>query len=300
MDFATTPCTLCPRRCGALRAQGPGLCGGGALPKVARAALHHWEEPCISGTRGSGTVFFSGCSLGCVFCQNYAISTGGYGKEISTARLAEIFRELEEAGAHNINLVNPTHFVPQIREALALYRPGVPVVYNSSGYERVETLRQLEGLVDIYLPDLKYVDSTLSGAYSGAGDYLEFAGPALLEMRRQQPLDVVENGLMGRGLIVRHLVLPGAWEDSLQVLEWVAAHLSNKTYVSLMSQYTPAGRADQFPALAHPLPIREYRRANARLVKLGFTNGFVQQPKSADVCYIPPFQLEGVERKEIL
>lgn len=291
-------CTVCPRRCGADRTQTTGLCGGGQLPRLARAALHFWEEPCISGTRGSGTVFFSGCSLRCVYCQNYEISTGNFGREIPVSRLAQIFRELEEQGAHNINLVSAAHYVPQILEAFSLYRPAIPVVYNSSGYETLETLRLLDGTVDIYLPDLKYVDTALSARYSGAPDYFQVASQALLEMYRQVGESVFDkNGIMTRGMIVRHLVLPGQDENTAQVLEWLAGNLPLTTYLSLMCQYTPAGRAAEFPEINRPLERREYRRAQARMRKLGFQNGFTQEPDSSGGQYIPSFRLEGVLEK---
>ncbi len=291
-------CRLCPRRCGADRTRETGRCGGGLLPRVARAALHFWEEPCLSGTRGSGAIFFSGCSLRCVYCQNYRISTGNFGQEVSIPRLAQIIRELEEQGAHNINLVSAAHYVPQILEAFSLYRPSIPVVYNSSGYESLETLRLLEGVVDIYLPDLKYVDPALSARYSAAPDYFERASQALLEMHRQVGESVLNReGIMTRGMIVRHLVIPGQEENTAQVLEWLAGHLPLTTYLSLMCQYTPAGLADQFPEINRPLERREYRRAQARMRKLGFQNGFTQDPGSSGSQYIPPFNLEGVASK---
>ena len=223
-EFSCTPCTLCPRRCGARRTEteGSGVCGMPAFPVLARAALHTGEEPCISGTRGSGTVFFSGCSLRCLYCQNQPISHERYGRAVTPERLAEIFRELEEQGAHKINLVNPTHFVPAILEALEHYRPAVPVVYNSSGYERVETLRRLEGAVDVYLPDLKYVDGELSARFSHAPDYFEYAAPAILEMARQTgPMTLDGDGIAVRGTMARHLLLPGHTRNTLAVLDWL-------------------------------------------------------------------------------
>ena len=297
-DSLLLHCTLCPRRCGADRTQAPGRCGGGLLPRVARAALHFWEEPCISGTRGSGAVFFSGCSLGCVYCQNTPISAGNFGREVPVKRLAQIFRELEEAGAHNLNLVSAAHYVPQILEALSLYRPAIPIVYNSGGYESVETLRLLEGVVDVYLPDLKYVDPALSARYSAAPDYFQAASQALLEMQRQVGEPVFDGeGIMTRGMIVRHLVLPGQDENTAQVLQWLADNLSPRIYLSLMCQYTPAGRVAQFPELNRPLERREYRRAQARMRKLGFQRGFTQEPDASGSQYIPSFHLEGVLEK---
>ena len=214
-------CRLCPRLCGAEREPdaGHGVCGVGTLPRVARAALHHWEEPCISGTRGSGTVFFSGCGLRCAFCQNEAISHGGAGQTITAARLAEIFAELEAQGAHNINLVTAAQFVPAVIEALQIHRPRIPVVYNSSGYERVETLRMLEGFVDIYLPDYKYIDPAMAKLLSGAEDYPDAAWAAICEMRRQTGPPVYDaDGMMLRGTLVRHLLLPGLTGDCMRIL----------------------------------------------------------------------------------
>ncbi len=214
-------CTLCPRNCGVERTaeSGAGVCRMGTQPKIARAALHMWEEPCISGTRGSGAVFFSGCGLRCVFCQNEAISQQGEGKIVTPARLAEIFRELEAQGAHNINLVTAAHFVPAVLEALSLYRPNIPIVYNSSGYESIETLRMLSGVVDIYLPDYKYIDPNMAAMLSGARDYPDVAFAAIAEMIRQTGAPVYdENGMMQRGTLIRHLVLPGLTGDSMKIL----------------------------------------------------------------------------------
>lgn len=221
----TMICTLCPRRCGAVRteARGEGFCGMPALPVVARAALHHWEEPSISGSSGSGTVFFSGCVLGCVFCQNGSISHGGFGKTVTVERLREIFEELIAQGAHNINLVSPTLYAHVIREALEDPLP-VPVVWNTGGYERVETLRSLEGKVQIWLPDLKYADGDLAARYSGAADYFPVAADAILEMYRQAGDYVLEDGLLRRGVVIRHLLLPGALDNAKRVMDWVAEH----------------------------------------------------------------------------
>ena len=233
-------CNLCPRLCGARRTaqEGGGFCRMGADAVVARAALHMWEEPCLSGTRGSGTVFFTGCTLGCVFCQNYQISTErAVGKRLSPQQLSDLFLQLEQQGAHNINLVSPTPFVPVIRRALLMRRPSVPVVYNTGGYERVETLRSLEGLIDIYLPDLKYLSPELAQAYSGAANYPEAARAAVLEMARQTgPAVFDESGIMQRGTIVRHLLLPSHTRNTADVLRWLAANLPEGVLVSLMSQ----------------------------------------------------------------
>lgn len=294
-------CTLCPRRCGAPRTvrKGTGFCRMPYGPVVARAALHKGEEPCISGDPdargGSGTVFFSGCSLSCVFCQNAPISHEKFGKTITSARLAEIFRELVEQGAHNINLVNPTHFVPAILDALALYRPPVPLVYNSSGYERVETLRRLDGVVDVYLPDLKYAGAGLSADLSGAGDYTAFATEAILEMVRQTgPMRLDDKGFAVRGTMVRHLVLPGHTKDSLRVLDWLSEHLPAGTFVSLMFQYTPMTVVPGHPELSRRLTPRECRKVWDYLLEKGLTDGYVQQRGSAGSTFIPSFDLTGV------
>lgn len=293
-------CSLCPRRCNARRTdtEGNGFCRMPAIPMIARAALHRGEEPCISGEEGnvgSGTVFFAGCTLRCGFCQNGEISRGPAGKAVSVDRLADIFRELTEQGAANINLVNPTHYVSAIRAALEQYRPPIPVVYNSGGYERVETLRSLEGLVDVYLPDLKYVSSDLSSALSGAADYFEYAAPAILEMARQTgPVTLDERGIATRGTIVRHLVLPGHTRESLKVIDWLAGHLPKGTYVSLMFQYTPMAPVDGHPELSRRLTRRECDKVWDYLSAAGLTDGYVQQRDSAGTAMIPAFDLTGV------
>lgn len=289
-------CTLCPRMCRAPRSseEGKGFCRMGMLPRVARAALHHWEEPCISGTRGSGTVFFSGCTLQCVFCQNYEISSKGAGKTVSVERLAEIYRELEQQGAHNINLVNPTHFVPAIVESLHRYRPKIPVVYNSSGYERVETLQMLEGLVDIYLPDFKYSGEKTSRRYSGVANYTRYAQRAVEEMARQTGAPVLdEEGMLRRGTVVRHLILPENTRNAMEVLAWLEEHLSGQVLVSLMGQYLPCGKAEQYPEINRRITRREYQKVQDYLFTLSL-DGFVQQLSSADRGFIPDFHLQGV------
>jgi len=291
-------CELCPRRCGVDRREKAGRCGCGREVKVARAALHFWEEPCISGGQGSGTVFFSGCPLRCVYCQNYKISRGHTGKEISVERLAEVFLELQSKGAHNINLVTATPYVPQVISALKLARPAlkIPVVYNSSGYERVETLRALKGFVDVYLPDLKYMSSELARRYSGAADYFEVAARALHEMIEQTDgIEYDSEGLMIRGVIVRHLVLPGARRDSIGILNWMSANLPRGKYLlSLMSQYTPIQGLGAFPEINRRVTSLEYDEVVSEAIRLGLTGGFMQQRGSADTAYIPPFDLTGV------
>lgn len=287
-------CILCPRQCGVDRNERKGYCGSGVLPKVARAAKHHWEEPCISGNEGSGTVFFSGCTLGCVFCQNREISRGGVGKEVTVEHLADIFKRLEGQGVHNLNLVTPTHFTPQILQALELVKPAVPVVMNCGGYERVETLRQWEGKVQVYLPDLKYFSPELSAKYSAAPDYFAVASKAILEMHRQQPHLVWEGDLLKRGLVVRHLVLPGCMKDSLAVLDFLDKNLPKDSFLlSLMSQYTPTTACKAHPEIDRRVTTYEYRKVADRAAELGFS-GFAQDRRSAKEEYTPPFNLEGV------
>ena len=287
-------CTLCPRRCGVDRTAALGYCGTGDLVKVARAAKHFWEEPCISGTEGSGTVFFSGCTLGCVFCQNREISREGVGREVTTERLAQIFQNLENQGVHNLNLVTPTNFTPQILQALETAKPAVPVVMNTGGYERVETLRKWEGKVQIYLPDLKYVSTELSGKYSAAKDYFSVASEAILEMHRQQPELIWEGDLLKRGMIVRHLVLPGGMRDSLAVLDFLDQALPKGSFLlSLMSQFTPTPACGAFPEINRRVTTYEYQKVADRAAELGFS-GFAQDRRSAKKEYTPPFDLEGV------
>lgn len=287
-------CTLCPRMCGVDRSVSVGYCGSGATVKAARAAKHRWEEPCISGTEGSGTVFFSGCTLGCIFCQNREISRGGVGKELTAEQLAEVFCQLERQGVHNLNLVTPTHFTPQILQALSMAKPSVPIVMNTGGYERVETLRKWEGTVDIYLPDLKYVSTELSGKYSAAPNYFEIASRAILEMHRQQPKLIWEGDLLKKGLIVRHLVLPGCTQDSLAVLAFLDKHLPKDGFLlSLMSQYTPTPACAAHKEINRRVTTYEYRKVAERAAELGFL-GFAQDRRSAKEEYTPPFDLEGL------
>ena len=292
-------CRLCPRNCGALRTEtaGEGVCRMPAVPLVARAALHHWEEPPISGRKGAGTVFFSGCSLGCVFCQNEAISQRDFGVPVSVPRLRALFWELIEQGAHNIDLVNPTHFAHAIVEALGEPLP-VPVVWNSGGYDKVETLRMLEGKVDVYLPDLKYVTPALAGRYSAASDYPMAAQAAILEMVRQTGPCIVENGLLKRGVVVRHLILPGQVREAKAVMDWVAEHFApGEVLFSLMGQYIPWGRAAEFAELNRKPRPSELRTAEEYMTALGL-EGFAQDAASAEAEYIPPFDLTGVVRRE--
>ena len=289
-------CNDCPRRCGALRGEnGNGACGMGADAVVARAALHFDEEPVISGTKGSGAVFFSGCSLRCVYCQNAQISHRRFGRRVSTEGLKAIYRSLRDRGAHNIDLVNPTHFSRAILASLD-EDPGIPVIYNTGGYDSVETLRKFEGKVSVYLPDLKYVSSALSRRYSACPDYFEKASAAIREMIRQTGEVVIGgDGTIRRGTVIRHLVLPGCTADSLHVLEWIAENAKG-AWVSLMSQYTPMeSRMDQ---LHRSLSPREYERAVRKLYELGLTEGFLQESGADDGKYIPAFDLTGVPEEE--
>lgn len=290
-------CTQCPRNCRVQReeTEGKGFCRMGALPVVARAALHQWEEPAISGTRGSGTVFFTGCSLQCVFCQNYSISTRReVGKVVTPRELHDIFLRLIAQGAHNINLVNPTHFALPIAEALAMEKLPVPVVYNCGGYESLETLQKLEGLVDIYLPDLKYATDELGQKYSGAPDYFTRASAAILEMVRQTgPARYTDDGMMKSGTLVRHLILPGNTRNSIAVLHWLHDHLPENP-VSLMSQYVPCGRAEEFPEINRTITRREYEKVRDVLFELEL-DGYMQGRSAAKKDFIPPFSLEGLD-----
>ena len=271
---------------------GEGFCGLPAAPVVARAGLHFWEEPCVSGARGSGAVFFSGCVLRCVYCQNHAISHENFGKPVSVERLREIFWELIGQGAHNINLVSPTPFAPAIREALAEPLP-VPVVWNTGGYERVETLRSLEGKVQVWLPDLKYVDSGLSQDLSGAADYFGAASAAIEEMVRQTGDYVLEAGLLKRGVLIRHLMLPGQLENTKAVLDWVAETFRpGQVLLSLMAQYTPQPGAEGL--LSRRVTGAEYRAALRYMENLGITDGYCQDAASARAEYTPDFDLTGV------
>ena len=289
-------CMLCPRRCGADRAAGArGACGADASIRVARAMLHRWEEPCISLGAGSGAVFFAGCPLGCVFCQNEAISHGGAGEYVTVQRLAEIFRELEMQGAHNINLVTAAQFVPQVIRALELYRPKIPIVYNSSGYESVETLRLLEGHIDIYLPDFKYIDGRMAKLLSGAPDYPQVALAAIREMRRQTGPAVYDaDGLMLRGTQIRHLVLPGLTGDSMKLLTRIRDELPEGTPVSLMGQYTPCGRAMQIPGMNRRVTRKEYDRVLAHMQAIGLP-GYRQALSAATEAFVPAFDGTGVK-----
>ena len=320
-------CILCPRMCKADRSRAAGYCGCSSVLTAARAALHHWEEPCISGSAdadggltapggahsdsgGSGTVFFSGCTLGCCFCQNHKISSGHFGREMTAEELGQVFLRLQDQGAYNINLVTPTQYLPHIISALdqVRFKLTIPVVYNCGGYERVETVKALNGYVDIWLPDLKYYSSRLSACYSKAPDYFEKASAAILQMIRQtgtpefisfqdtEDPEAPACTLMKKGVIIRHMVLPGAREDSIFLLHWMKEHLPEGQYnVSLMSQYTPFYNSGSFPEINRRITSYEYYKVVDTAIELGLVHGFMQEKSSAKEEYTPPFDLEGLE-----
>lgn len=291
-------CTLCPRECKVDRTKAVGFCKSTDVLKVARAELHFWEEPCISGENGSGCVFFSGCNLQCVFCQNSQISRGEWGKEITVQRLCEIFLELEKKGAHNINLVTPTHFVLHIIKALDLARErglNLPIVYNTSGYEKVETLRLLKGYVDIYLPDFKYYDERFSKKYSNCKDYFENTTKALDEMFSQVgECEFDENGLLKKGVVIRHLCLPKLTDDTKRILKYLSRRFGESVLISIMSQYTPMGDLKGYEELSSSLSQDEYSDVLEYAQLIGISNGFSQEGESAKESFIPPFDLTGV------
>lgn len=294
-------CALCPRECHVDRNTGKkGFCGMDNRVYLARAALHMWEEPCISGKKGSGAVFFSGCGLRCCFCQNHDIAIGSRGLEIRAERLEEIFLELKEKGAANINLVTGAHYVPQIIQALEQAgRQGMdlPVVYNSSGYEKVETLKMLEGYVDIYLPDMKYIEQELARKFSHAPDYVETAKAAIAEMVRQTgPCQFDEDGYIRKGTIVRHLILPGHTKNSIEVLRYLHETYGEDIYISIMNQYTPVRELKEFKELNRKVTKREYEKVLDAAVNMGIQNGFIQEGETASESFIPEFDYEGVEK----
>lgn len=292
-------CKVCPRNCGIDRTKGEkGFCNSGFSVKCALAYIHKWEEPIISGSRGSGTVFFSGCNLKCVFCQNYDISSLNNGKEITVERLSDIFIEQQQRNVHNINLVSPTHFLPQIREAIKIAKNkglNIPIIYNSNGYESVEMLKTLEGLIDVYLPDLKYFSTEYSKEYSKSSDYFEKAIKAIKEMKRQQPINIFGNeNIIQKGVIIRHLVLPNCKEDSFKVLDSICENIGKDTYVSIMRQYTPMYKAKEIKKLNRKLTTFEYDKVIEHFLKIGMTNGFSQEKMSASSEYTPKFDLTGI------
>ena len=299
-DIKFKNCKLCPRACGVDRTKGKtGVCGMTSTLNAARASLHMWEEPPISGERGSGTVFFSGCSLSCVFCQNAGISHDASGENISTSRLAEIFLELQQKGAHNINLVTASHFAPHIISALKQAKANglnIPIVYNCGGYESIETLRLLRGYVDVYLPDFKYMDKNLAAKYSHCPDYPEKSKAALAEMVSQTGSALFDkDGMLLRGTVVRHLVLPGNTKDSMEVLRYLHESYGDKIYVSIMSQYTPSERLKtKYPELSRKLTKYEYQKVIRFAEEIGIKNGFTQYGEAASESFIPNFDCEGI------
>lgn len=289
-------CNACPRKCNVERNIGEfsrGFCKMPYNAVLARASLHLWEEPVISGERGSGAIFFSGCNLRCVFCQNFEISHENFGKQVSKSEFIDIVKRLENQGAHTINLVNPTHFVPFIKEALSEYKPSVPVVYNTGGYDDVESIRSLQGLIDVYLPDLKYFDSDVSKKYSNAENYFEKASKAVVEMQRQVGKSVIKDGIMQKGMIIRHLVLPKNTDQSIKILRWIKDNLPIDTYISLMSQYVPYVKTE-YKELNRRIVTAEYQKVIDEFERLGFENGFMQERSSAQTDFIPKFDLSGV------
>lgn len=281
-------CNQCPRKCNVDRSKTIGRCSVQEKIKIARADLHFWEEPCISGKNGSGAVFFSGCNLGCVFCQNYEISHKCIGREIDDNELIRIFEALINKGANNLNLVNPTHYAKQISEVLKRWKSPVPIIYNSSGYESVETLKLLDGLVDIYLPDFKYISSEKAKKYSRAEDYPEVAMLALAEMKKQVGEDVFVDGLMKKGMIIRHLVLPSNTNASIKALEYLTKNYRN-TYISVMAQYTPYGDLEEFAEINRPLTKREYNKIVDYVISLGLEKIYIQDLTSSSEQFIPEF-----------
>ena len=300
MEFDLTHCTFCPRQCGIDRTRQAGACGAKDTLRLARAALHEWEEPCLSGSRGSGTIFFSGCALRCCFCQNAPLSHEFYGADITPDRFGEICFELKEQGAHNINLVSASHFISLIKPVLQKIKPelGLPIVFNAGGYETVETLRELDGIVDIYLPDFKFMDGSLSGKYCKAPDYPQVVKKAILEMYRQVPSPMLnEHGIMQKGLIIRHMVMPNAMHDSMAILDWIAENFDLGTiFVSLMSQYTPCYHSHLYPEINRRISTYEYQKVYEHLLSLGIKQGYAQEKSSAKEEYIPPFDLTGVRK----
>lgn len=289
-------CNACPRKCNVERNIGEfsrGFCKMPYNAVLARASLHLWEEPVISGERGSGAIFFSGCNLRCVFCQNYEISHENFGKQVSKSEFIDIVKNLENQGAHTINLVNPTHFVPFIKEVFSEYKPSVPVVYNTGGYDDVESIRSLQGLIDVYLPDLKYFDSDVSKKYSNAENYFEKASKAVLEMQRQVGKSVIKDGIMQKGMIIRHLVLPKNTDQSIKILRWIKDNLPIDTYISLMSQYVPYVKTE-YKELNRRIVTAEYQKVIDEFERLGFENGFMQERSSAQTDFIPKFDLSGI------
>jgi len=291
-------CNLCPRNCNTDRDTSPGYCRVTNRIKISRAALHFWEEPCISGENGSGTVFFSGCNMGCVYCQNNNISHGAFGKEITTQRLAQIFLELQQQKAHNINLVTPTHFAPQITDAVKLAKSNglcIPVVYNTGSYEKPQSIEALKDTVDIYLPDFKYISAETAQKYSFCADYPDVAKKAIDAMIKQTgPCAFDDDGIIKKGVIVRVLVLPGYADEAKRIIEYLYRTYGDDIYISIMSQYTPCTDLDKYPEINRKLTQQEYDEVVDFAVELGLENGFLQEGEAASESFIPPFDLQGV------
>lgn len=286
-------CNQCPRNCKIDRKSKIGFCGASTL-KIAKVMKHYWEEPIISGKNGSGTIFFSHCSLKCCYCQNFEISHKGIGKDISINDLANIFKLLEDSGVNNINLVSPTHYTNEIIQALKIYKPKIPIVWNTSGYETVENIEKLKDYVDIYLCDFKYFNNELAQKYSTASNYFENCTQSLLQMRKNQPKDVIKNKLMQKGLVVRHLILPTHSKDSIEILKWINENLTNKTFVSLMSQFMPCFNCQNFPEINRKLSPLEYKFVLNFANKLNFKNGFVQELSSSNSDFVPNFSNNNI------
>lgn len=287
-------CNNCPRKCNINRDNHVGFCGVTNTLKLAKTDVFMFEEPIISGTNGSGAIFFSGCNLKCCFCQNYKISHQTFGKEISITRLVEIFKDLEDKKVHNINLISPSHYYKQIIEALKIYKPKIPIIYNSNGYETVESIIELSNFVDIFIVDLKFYDALLSKKYCKAGNYFEVASNAILKMLELKQNVVVNNGIMQSGVIIRHLVMPSLTKDTTNILQWISKNANNRCFVSLMSQYTPYYKSCNFPEINRKLKPIEYKFVLNKVLSLGLTDIFVQDLDSANENYIPIWDLKGV------
>lgn len=285
-------CNICPRKCNVDRTCSTGFCNEQSM-RISQYMLHHWEEPLISGdenSTGSGTVFFSGCNLKCVYCQNYEISSNGKGVLTSPEKLIEIMKDLETKGALNINFVTPTHFTDEILTALKIYKPSIPIVWNTSGYESIETLEKISGFVDIFLTDLKYCSSELSLKYSSCSDYFDVTTASILKMREIVGDDKIENGIMKKGIIIRHMVLPSYSADSIKILDWIKDNLGTKTIISIMNQYTPCHKANKYPEINRTVKPIEYQRVVSHARSLGFTSAFIQDKESASTNFIPKFK----------
>lgn len=289
-------CNLCPFKCNINRSNAFGKCKCGVLPKLALASVHFWEEPCISGENGSGTVFFSGCNLSCIFCQNHKISHSGFGKEVSTERLAEIFLELQEKNVNNINLVSPTPYVLQIIKALDIAKVNglkIPVVYNTNSYENIETIKMLDGYVDVYLPDLKYFDDSIGKEYSKIPNYFDVASKAIIEMHSQVPKNIFNTtGIMQKGIIIRHLILPGNVTQTKKILNWISDTLPSDTFISIMAQYFPTFKAKEHDIINRKISKREYEMVLNMLSS--FENGYIQELSDCEEEYVPNFDLSGI------